>query len=46
MSRDKPKKRRAEVLSTYDLMRLFPDEKAASEYLARILWPDGPVCPF
>jgi len=45
VSRKKPK-RRVEVLSTYDLMRLFPDEKAALDYLTPILWPDGPVCPF
>jgi len=45
MARKKPK-RRVEVLSTYDLMRLFPDEESAATYLTRILWPDGPVCPF
>ena len=35
----------AKVLSTYELMQLFPDEDAAVKYLAGILWPNGPVCP-
>ena len=35
----------AKVLSTYELMQMFPDEDAAIKYLAGILWPNGPVCP-
>jgi len=27
-------------------MKKFPDEQAAMDYLASILWPDGPVCPY
>jgi len=34
------------VLSTYELFQLFPDEQAAIDYLAGILWPNGPVCPY
>jgi len=33
------------ILSTYELMRMSPDDQAAIDYLAGILWPDGPVCP-
>ena len=41
----KTKKPSARVLSTYELMQLFPDEDSAVKYLANILWPSGPVCP-
>jgi transposase-like protein len=41
----KPKKPRAKVLSTYQLMQRFPDEQSAFDYLRPILWPVGPVCP-
>jgi transposase-like protein len=46
MVRKKPKKRKAAVLSTFDLIQRFPNEEAASAYIKSILWPDGPVCPF
>ena len=36
----------AKVLSTYELIQMFPDEQSAIDYLAGILWPDGPVCPY
>ena len=39
-------KPQAKVLSTYELMALFPNEQAAINYLAGILWPNGPVCPY
>ena len=41
-----PKPDKAKVLSTYELMQMFPDEDAAIKHIAGILWPDGPVCPF
>ena len=44
-----PKNRKtppAKVLSLFELQALFPDEQAAVDYLAKILWPDGPVCPY
>jgi transposase-like protein len=46
MTRGKSKKRAAETLSTYDIMRLFPDEASAARYMESVLWPYGPVCPF
>ena len=39
-------KNQAKVLSAYELMALFPDEQSAITYLSKILWPDGPICPF
>jgi transposase-like protein len=40
------KQKQAKVLSAYELMAMFSDEQSAKNYLATILWPDGPVCPF
>ena len=40
------KKKTAKVLSTYEVMAIFPDEQAAIDYLAPVFWPDGPVCPY
>jgi len=39
----KVKNKAAKVLSAYQLMELFPDEQAAIDYLAKILWSDGPT---
>jgi len=36
----------AKTLSIYEFMQLFPDEQAAIDHLARILWQDGTVCPY
>lgn len=36
----------AKVLSTYEVIQMFPDEQAAVDYLSKILWPLGPVCPY
>jgi transposase-like protein len=41
-----PKKTAAKVLSTYELMKIFPDEQSAINYLAKILWADGIQCPY
>ena len=38
--------RPAQVLSTYELMQMFPDEQSAIDYLAGILWQNGVVCPY
>lgn len=42
----KPKQPAAKVLSTYEVIQMFPDEQAAVDYLSKILWPLGPVCPY
>ena len=42
----KSKQKTAKVLSTYELMQIFPNEQTAIDYLAPIFWPDGPVCPY
>ena len=34
------------ILSIYEFMLLFPNEQAAIDYLAGILWQNGTVCPF
>ena len=34
------------TLSVYEFMQLFPDEQAAVDYLARILWHGGTTCPY
>jgi len=36
----------AKTLSLFDLTKMFPDEQSAIDYLARILWKDGIVCPY
>ena len=41
----KPKQPQAKTLSLFDLFQMFPNEEKAIEYLAGILWPNGPVCP-
>lgn len=41
-----PKKPRAKVLSIFDLQKMFPDEQAAIDYLAKILWHNGVTCPY
>jgi len=44
--RTERKKPKAKVLSTYQLIMRFPDERAAIDHLTPILWPDGAVCPY
>ena len=46
MARKKREIPRAKVLSTYELMEKFPDEQAAIDYFAKILWKDGVECPY
>lgn len=36
---------RTRIRSLYDVMEAFPDERACVEHLARLRWPNGPVCP-
>ena len=33
------------TISTFTLMKMFPDQEAARVYLESQLWPDGPRCP-
>ena len=33
------------TISTYELLKLFPNEQAAREYLERRRWQGAPVCP-
>ena len=40
------KREQVKTLSAYELMAMFPNEPSAINYLATILWPDGPICPF
>ena len=42
----KPKKQKAKVLSTYELMQKFPDEQSAIGYFEGILWADAIQCPY
>lgn len=42
----KPKQKAAKVLSTYQLIQMFPNAESAYDYLKKILWPNGPICPF
>ena len=46
MSKQRKNTPPAKVLSVYEFQQLFPDEQAAIDYLAKILWADGPVCPY
>ena len=34
------------ILSIYEFMLLFPNEQAAIDYLAGILWQNGTICPY
>ena len=40
------KRPQAKILSIYEFMLLFPDEQAAIDYLAGILWKNGVACPY
>lgn len=33
------------VRSVFDVQEAFPTERAAVDHLAKLRWPDGPVCP-
>jgi transposase-like protein len=37
---------KAKVLTLFDLAEMFPNEQAAIDYLAGILWKDGVGCPY
>ena len=34
------------TISTYELLKMFPDEATAREYLERRRWGGEPVCPY
>lgn len=40
-----PGKARRKAVSIVQLIRMFPDDKAAEGWIAAIRWPAGPVCP-
>jgi len=40
-----PGKALRKTLSIVQLIRMFPDDKAAEGWIAAIRWPDGPICP-
>jgi len=42
----KPKKPVAKVLSTYELMKKFPNEQSAIDYLEGIRWKDRVQYPY
>jgi len=37
---------KAKTLSIFDLQEMFPNEQAAIDHIAQILWKDGVVCPY
>ena len=37
---------KANTLSVYSFMRLFPDESSALSYIEKTLWGDRPICPY
>ena len=45
MARKIPERIR-EGVSLAELLELFPDDRTAEDWFARIRWPDGPVCPY
>lgn len=40
-----PGKSHREGISFLDVVRMFPDDKAAEAWFIGIFWPDGPSCP-
>ena len=42
----KPKTKVAKTISIFKLMEMFPTEQSAIDYVTKILWPDGAVCPY
>ncbi len=32
-------------LTLFDVIGMFPDEDTAKQWLSKVRWPDGPVCP-
>ncbi len=40
-----PSTSKSRIRSLYDVMEVFPNEQACVEHLARLRWPNGPVCP-
>ena len=37
--------RKHRIRSLYDVLEAFPTEQSCVEHLARLRWPNGPVCP-
>ena len=38
-------KLKANTISIVELLRRFPDDQACIDWLERVRWPEGPVCP-
>ena len=45
MARNAPGKHFRKGLSLVEINRMFPDDDTAREWIERIRWPEGPVCP-
>ena len=45
MARNAPGKHFRKGLSLVQITRMFPDDDTAREWIERIRWPEGPVCP-
>ena len=35
-----------QTISTFELLKMFPDEKSARTYLETVVWGDSPACPY
>ena len=45
MARNAPGKHFRKGLSLIEITRMFPDDDTAREWIERVRWPEGPVCP-
>lgn len=45
MAHKAPGKHHREGLSLVKVLRMFPDDKTASAWIAKVRWPDGIICP-
>lgn len=46
MTQKAPGKSYRKGLSLVELIKMFPDDKAAEHWYAEIRWPNGPFCPY
>ena len=45
MAQEAPGKHFRKGISLVQVTKMFPDDKAASEWIAQVRWPDGITCP-
>ena len=45
MARNGPGKSHRKGISLTDLVRMFPDDETARDWIEKIVWPNGPRCP-